>query len=87
VIIVSESSAEAARSVRTRRYTPRRRYNSAPHNDTPAYANARLISVHTEDVSAIIQVDLAVFVALDRPIAATERPFLHGKIAIDPGPR
>ncbi len=49
MIIVSGSSAEATQPVRTGRYTPARRRSSAPHNDTPRYANAWSISVHTEE--------------------------------------
>jgi hypothetical protein len=49
VIIVSESSAEAVRRVRTGRYPPARNHSSAAHNDTPKQANAQQISVHTEE--------------------------------------
>jgi hypothetical protein len=49
LIIVSESSAEAARRVRTGRYTPVRSRSSAARKDTPRYANVRRISVHTEE--------------------------------------
>jgi hypothetical protein len=47
MIIVSEPSAEATQSVRMGRYTPARRRSSAADNDTPSYADARPISVHT----------------------------------------
>jgi hypothetical protein len=51
MIVVSKSSAEAMRGVRTDRYTPARRPTSAAHHDTPKNANARPISVHTEEVN------------------------------------
>src|SRR5437763_1866939 len=56
MIIISESSAEATQPERTGRYTPARRRSSAPRNDTPRYANAWPISVHTEEVTGSIRV-------------------------------
>lgn len=49
VIIVSEPSAEAARRASTGRSIPARSRSSATHNDTPRHADARPISVHTEE--------------------------------------
>ncbi len=56
MIIVSESSAEAAQPERTDRYTPACRRSSAARNDTPRYADVRSISVHTEEVTGSIPV-------------------------------
>jgi hypothetical protein len=53
VIIVSEPSAEVARRVRTGRSAPVRSRSSAAYNDTPRYADARPISVHTEVLTGI----------------------------------
>jgi hypothetical protein len=53
VIIVSESSAEATRRVRTGRYTPADSRSSAARNETPWYAEARPISVHTEVLAGV----------------------------------
>jgi hypothetical protein len=49
MIVVSESSAEVTQLGRTRRYTPAGCRSSAARNDTPRYADARPISVHTEE--------------------------------------
>jgi hypothetical protein len=49
VIIVSEPSAEAARRASTGRSIPTRSRSSAARNDTPKHADARPISVHTEE--------------------------------------
>jgi hypothetical protein len=48
MIIVSDPSADATRPFRTGRYTAARRRSSAARGDTPRYASARPISVHTE---------------------------------------
>jgi hypothetical protein len=53
LIIVSESSAEATRRVRTGRYTLAHSRSSAAQNDTPRYREAREISVHTEVLSGV----------------------------------
>lgn len=50
MIVVSEPSAETTRRVRTRRSTPAHSRSSAAHNDTPRHADARPISVHTEEI-------------------------------------
>lgn len=49
MITVSEPSAEVSQPVRTGRYTPARRRTSAARDDTPRYADARPIRVHTEE--------------------------------------
>ncbi len=54
MIIVSEPSAEATRRVRTERCAPARSRSSAVHNNTPGYADARPISVHTEECAGAI---------------------------------
>ena len=61
LIIVSEPSAEAARRVRTGRYTPARSRSSAAHNDIPRHADSQPISVHTEEVTGSIPVSPTVF--------------------------
>jgi hypothetical protein len=53
MIIVSESSTEATRPVRTGRSIPARSRSSAVHNDTPKHADARPIRVHTEVVAGV----------------------------------
>ncbi len=50
VIIISEPSAEPARRARTDRSTPARNRSSTAHNDTPRHADARPISLHTEEI-------------------------------------
>lgn len=52
MIIVSESSAKATLLGRTDRYTPARHRSSAPRDDALKYADARPISVHTEEISS-----------------------------------
>ena len=52
VIIVSKSSAEVTLRVRTERCAPVRCRSSAARNDTSRYADARRISVHTEEICA-----------------------------------
>ena len=49
MITVSEPSAEATQLVRTSQYAPARRRNSVPRADTRRQADARPISVHTEE--------------------------------------
>jgi hypothetical protein len=56
MIIISESSAEATQPVRTSRYPPTHRPSSTACNDTAWHANARPISVHTEEVTGSIPV-------------------------------
>lgn len=51
MIIVSESSAKAARPVRTGRFTPAYSSSSEAHPDTHQEVDARRISVHTEEVA------------------------------------
>lgn len=50
VIIISEPSAEPARRAHTDRSTPARNRSSTAHNDTPRHADARPISLHTEEI-------------------------------------
>src|SRR5437763_12191328 len=51
LIVVSEPSANAAQRCRAGRYPPARNSRSAALNDTSWYADARAISVHTEEVN------------------------------------
>jgi hypothetical protein len=62
VIIISESSAQPVRPVRTGRSTPAHSYSSAVHNDTLRLADARPISVHTEVVAGILSPQTSPFV-------------------------
>jgi hypothetical protein len=48
MIIISESSAEATRPVRTDRCTPARGRSSAAQNNSPKHTDARSISVQTK---------------------------------------
>jgi hypothetical protein len=56
VIIISEPSAEAVPRVRKGRSSPVRSRSSVAYNDTPRYADARRISVHTDEVTGSIPV-------------------------------
>jgi hypothetical protein len=56
-IIISESSAEATRPVRTDRSAPARRRSSAVCDDTHSHADARTISVHTKSTTDLRSTD------------------------------
>jgi hypothetical protein len=73
VIIVSESSAKVTLRVRTERCAPVRSRSSAAHNDTLRYADARPISVHTEEVTGSNPVSPTLFTQV-RELFSVVRP-------------
>jgi hypothetical protein len=59
MIIVSDPSAEATQPVRTGQYTPAHRRSSPARDDIVRYADARPISVHTEEHNCRSEIDHA----------------------------
>ena len=80
MIIISEPSANMTQPVRTSRYTPARCRSSAARNDTPRYADARSISVHTEEVNRSRSA-----VSGLRRASLRDRPVLGAKVVGHPG--